>query len=120
MLDTDISLLDCLQTDRVVFLRSETKEAAISEIIHHLESLGVIGDPDQLYKAICKREELASTGIGFRLAIPHAQLEQGREFIIGIGIQKDQGIEWNAIDHQKVQVIFLIAGPPDRNQEYLH
>ena len=120
MLDTDISLLDCLYEDRVIFLSTDTKEGSIKEIILHLEELGAIGDSDRLYNAILKREELASTGIGFRFALPHAQLEQGTDFIIGIGIQKGEGIDWSAIDHQKVQVIFLIAGPPNQNQEYLH
>lgn len=119
MQESTKDLSSYLSTERVFFLDSETKEGAIQEIIDHLTVLGDIEHPKAFFEAICKREELASTGIGFRIAIPHAKLHEGKDFVVGIGVKLDDLIDWKAIDHQRVQIIFLIGGPPSQNQEYL-
>ena len=53
------------------------------------------------------------------VAIPHAKMRDLSEFFIAIGIQKNKGIEWNALDKAPVRLIFMIGGPDDKQSEYL-
>ncbi|MCF7806508.1 MAG: PTS sugar transporter subunit IIA [Simkaniaceae bacterium] len=81
---------------------------------------GKIHDPELFFDAILQREKIVSTGIGLGVAIPHAKLDIYSDFFIAVGILTKKGVDWNSIDHAPVRVVFLIGGPADRQNEYLH
>ncbi|MFN9912526.1 MAG: PTS sugar transporter subunit IIA, partial [Pirellulaceae bacterium] len=56
-------------------LGSATKEMVIAELVDALVNAGSIqaSDRDDIIKAIMKREELGSTGIGRGIAVPHTK-----------------------------------------------
>jgi PTS system nitrogen regulatory IIA component len=65
---------------------------------------------DQVAPLLLKREDLGSTGIGRGVAIPHARLpELHRPF--GLLAKLNQPIEFDAIDGQAVDVVFLLLLP---------
>ena len=65
---------------------------------------------DQVAPLLLKREDLGSTGIGRGVAIPHARLpELHRPF--GLLAKLKQPIEFDAIDGQAVDLVFLLLLP---------
>jgi PTS system nitrogen regulatory IIA component len=108
-----------LDVQLVALLDSSTREGAIDVLIDLCDQAGKLPNKAAFKKAITEREELISTGIGMGVAVPHAKLKGFTEFSIAIGIQQKKGLEWNAIDHAPVRLIFLVSGPDDRQSEYL-
>jgi PTS system nitrogen regulatory IIA component len=57
-----------------------------------------------------KRDELGSTGIGAGVSIPHARFRE-IEKPFGLLVRLKQPIEFDAIDGQPVDIVFLLALP---------
>ena len=65
---------------------------------------------DQIAPDLLKREELGSTGVGGGVAIPHARLpDLQRPF--GLLARLKQAIEFDAIDGQPVDIVFVLLLP---------
>ena len=112
-------IADYFDSRLISFLDEETRDEAIDALIDLLDGEGKLPDKQAFRKAIFHREGLVSTGIGMGVAIPHAKMRDLSEFFIAIGIQKNKGIEWNALDKAPVRLIFMIGGPDDKQSEYL-
>jgi PTS system fructose-specific IIA component/PTS system nitrogen regulatory IIA component len=101
-------------------LSAEDKEGVIREMIQSLEGAGKI-DTDQfesIVKAIMKREELGSTGIGRGVAVPHTKHPSVERLVGTVGVSKE-GVDFNSLDGEKVQLFFLLISPPDRPGDHL-
>lgn len=107
-----------MDPDLVFFLDSPTREAAIQALIDGLDAKGKLRNKELFTQAIFARESLVSTAIGMGIAIPHAKLTGYEEFFIAIGILS-KGVDWKALDHLPVRLIFLIGGPEHKQTEYL-
>ena len=96
-------------------LEAVTKGEAIKEIATQLTSINKGLDSNKFVADILERENLGSTGIGHSIAIPHARTDAVSGFVIGFG-KSTAGIEFNSIDGQKVNLIFVMgAGSGDLN-----
>jgi PTS system nitrogen regulatory IIA component len=69
--------------------------------------------------ALLKREELGSTGTGGGIAIPHARIP-GLNKPFGILVRLRQPIDFDAIDDQPVDLMFLLLLPAESNKEQLN
>src|SRR4051812_45393636 len=86
---------------------AQTKEGIITELVTSLKAAGKVAEADEanIVKAIMRREQLGSTGIGRGVAIPHAKHESvGR--LIGTVALAPQGIPFESLDDKPVNVIF--------------
>jgi nitrogen PTS system EIIA component len=110
---------DYLDTSLISFLEEDTRDEAIDALISLLDDEGRLADKQIFRDAIFYREGLVSTGIGMGIAIPHAKMKNISKFFVAIGIQKNKGIEWNALDKAPVRIVFMIGGPDDKQTEYL-
>jgi fructose-specific phosphotransferase system IIA component len=101
-------------------LGADDKEGAIREMIDSLLKAGKIsaGEVDGIVKAIMKREELGSTGIGRGVAVPHAK-HASVQRLVGTVAVSNEGIDFNSLDGEKVQLFFLLISPPDRPGDHL-
>jgi PTS system nitrogen regulatory IIA component len=66
--------------------------------------------PDAVSAEIEKRDELGSTGIGRGVSIPHARLREVKK-TFGIFARLKSPIEFDAIDGQPVDLVFLLLLP---------
>jgi PTS system nitrogen regulatory IIA component len=67
-------------------------------------------DAKVIAREILKRESLGSTGIGGGVAIPHAKIP-GLKSPFGVLVRLDRPIDFDAIDSEPVDVIFLLLQP---------
>lgn len=114
-----MNITDYLDEKLITFLNVDTREKALEQLIDLLDSQGKLPNKQAFHRAITYREDLVSTGIGMGIAIPHAKMESIQDFFIAVGIQRQKGIEWNALDKAPVRIIFMIGGPENRQTEYL-
>lgn len=71
-----------------------------------------------LFDQIMTREKLGSTGIGSGIAVPHCRLEGLSKPIAALAKLPD-GIDFQSIDGERVDVIVLLIVPADANDEHL-
>ena len=101
-------------------LGAEDKEGVIRELVGALIGAGQIqeAEQDSIVKAIMKREELGSTGIGRGVAVPHTKHPSVDRLIGTVGVSQS-GIDFQSLDGEKVQLFFLLVSPPDRPGDHL-
>ena len=93
-------------------LEAKTKNDVIEELVELASQSKLIKDKDQLLKDILTRENLVTTGVGYGVAFPHAKTKVARGIVIAFG-RSDEGIDFEAMDKQLVNLFFLIAAPED-------
>ena len=90
-----------------VGLESEDKEEAFAEMIELLVRAGRITDRARALQAILAREEMATTGIGNGLAVPHGKDSSIKTLTAALGVSRE-GIEYDATDGEPVRLVFLV------------
>jgi len=101
-------------------LNAEDKETVIQELVGSLVEANQIApeDKESICKAIMKREELGSTGIGRGVAVPHTKHPSVDRLVGTVGVSAD-GVDFDSLDGEKVQLFFLLISPPDRPGDHL-
>jgi len=101
-------------------LAAEDKEGVIREMVQTLLDAGKLKADEQesIIKAILKREELGSTGIGRGVAVPHTKHPSVSQ-LVGTVAVSHKGVDFNSLDGEKVQLLFLLISPPDRPGDHL-
>ena len=104
-------------TDVMIDVRGSNKRLLLQEFA--AKAAAGLGLPaDQVASYLLKREELGSTGIGKGVAIPHARLrELQRPF--GLLAKLRSPIEFDAIDSQAVDIVFVLLLPAAAETEAL-
>jgi len=105
--------------NQVIQLTSSEKQPALKELVAELQNLGLIENKDRYYAQIVHRESLENTGIGNRLAIPHARTDSVTQFISVIGIC-DESIDYQSLDNKPVKYIMLSLFPTTQSTQYLY
>ena len=75
-------------------------------------------DASGIFDSLISRERLGSTGVGYGIAIPHGRIKNCNK-ITGAFIQLNQGIDFDAIDNQPVDMLFALAVPEESTDEHL-
>ena len=112
----DFILQDAVQTE----IKATNKSGVIREMVQSLMNAGGVKKEEfeGIVKAITKREELGSTGIGRGIAVPHTK-HPSVERLIGCVAVSQEGIDFDALDCEKVHLFFLLVSPPERPGEHL-
>jgi nitrogen PTS system EIIA component len=111
-------LLDFLDPRAVLpALRVNGKKQALQELASQAARL--TGLPDgAIYEALLQRERLGSTGIGEGIAIPHGKLPSLTR-IFGLMARLDKPVDFEALDGQPVDVLFLLLAPEGAGADHL-
>ena len=109
----------CFEATRAT-LGSENKEAVIRELVEALITSGGLAsdESESILKAIMKREELGSTGIGRGIAVPHTKHPSVKKLVGAVGVS-ERGVEFESLDGEKVHLFFLLISQPDLPVEHL-
>jgi mannitol/fructose-specific phosphotransferase system IIA component (Ntr-type) len=101
-------------------LRATTREGVIAEMVESLRKAGALpaDKPEETVRAVLRREQAGSTGIGRGVAMPHAKHGNvGR--VIGTLAVSRQGVSFESIDGEPVHVFALLVSPPDQTGAHL-
>ena len=111
-------LLDFLDPQAVLpALRVSGKKQALQEMASQAARLTGLAD-SAIYEALLQRERLGSTGIGEGIAIPHGKLASLTR-IFGLVARLDKPVDFEALDGQPVDVLFLLLAPEGAGADHL-
>ncbi|WP_157014214.1 PTS IIA-like nitrogen regulatory protein PtsN [Mesorhizobium xinjiangense] len=83
------------------------------------KAAGITGIPErEIFDTILQRERLGSTGVGNGIAIPHGKLP-GVKNITGVFARLETPVEFEALDDQPVDLVFLLIAPEGAGADHL-
>ncbi len=71
-----------------------------------------------VFNSLLSRERLGGTGLGNGIALPHGRLKNGLTTIAAF-IKLKQGVDYDASDHQPVDLVFALVVPEHSTEEHL-
>lgn len=113
-----MTLTDLLTPDAVISpLRANSKKQALQELAQHAAVATGLQERD-IFEALLQRERLGSTGIGDGIAIPHGRLP-GIEKLAGLFARTEKPIDFDALDGQPVDILFVLVAPEGAGADHL-
>ena len=104
-------LSELLTADRVrVPLRSQTKDDLLRELVELATAGRDDAAVDAILESVRQREQVLSTGIGGGIAIPHGKTSHIEQLVMAAGVCA-RPVEFDALDGQPVELLFLLVGP---------
>jgi len=114
-----MQLSELLSPERVVCdLEVPSKKRALEQVSDLLSHTQTGVTTIDIYNSLLARERLGGTGVGHGIAIPHGRLQKTQQ-TLGAFIRLKQGIDFDAIDHQPVDLIFALIVPEEATHEHL-
>jgi mannitol/fructose-specific phosphotransferase system IIA component (Ntr-type) len=100
-------------------LAGTTKEEVFQELVENFVKAKCLdaGLSGPALRALIEREELASTGVGQHVAIPHVKLTGIAEPIFSLSLHP-AGVEWSSLDGQAVTILFTVIRPERPGTRY--
>jgi mannitol/fructose-specific phosphotransferase system IIA component (Ntr-type) len=117
-----MTLSDILTPDSIVpDLQAANRWDAIDELITRLVAAGRIKaeDREAVRTVVRRRENSMSTGIGYGIGIPHASTDLIPDVVGAFGRSR-VGIDFEALDNQRVTLVMLFLVPQGQFQKHLH
>jgi nitrogen PTS system EIIA component len=113
-----MALTDLVAPNAVVpALKVTSKKQAIHEL--SAKAARLTGQNERaVFETLLQRERLGSTGVGNGIAIPHGKLPK-LEKLFGLFARLDRGIDFEALDGQPVDLIFLLLAPETAGADHL-
>jgi len=71
-----------------------------------------------IFEILLQREKLGSTGVGNGIAIPHGKLPK-LDRLFGLFARLDRAIDFEALDGQAVDLVFLLLAPEGAGADHL-
>ena len=95
-----------------------SKKEAINKMVDLMCAGGNIKDKEEYKKVVFKREEESTTGIGEGIAIPHGKSDAVKSPGLAAMVVKN-GVEFDSLDGEPADLIFLIAAPDTEDNVHL-
>lgn len=103
-------------------LKTKDRNGVIAELVTALYKAGRLGKGkgicEEITKAVIKRENEASTGMGKGVAVPHVKHKAVKDVVATIG-QSSGGVDFSSLDKQPVYSVILIISPVDNPDKHL-
>ena len=96
----------------------QTKEETIKQMVALMEKGGNVTDVEKYKAGVFAREEEGTTGIGEGIAIPHAKTDAVNAPGLAAMVIP-AGVDYDALDGQPVDLVFLIAAPNTEDNVHL-
>lgn len=99
-------------------LKAGNKEQVINELIDTLRYDVDSDTIEEIRNSVFEREKIMSTGVGKGLAIPHCKTKAvARNYAAFARLESP--LDFNSIDNDPVQVIFLLVGPDSNHSQHI-
>ena len=98
-------------------LKAKTKKQALQELAQRAAKLTGI-DAREILDTLLQRERLGSTGVGRGIAIPHGRVPALHK-IVTVFARLDGAIDFEALDDEPVDLIFLLLAPEHAGADHL-
>lgn len=111
-------LADILAPEAIIpALKINSKKQLLQELSQRAASVTGLAERE-IFDVILQREKLGSTGVGNGIAIPHGKLKSINS-IVGIFARLDRPVDFDALDDQPVDLVFLLLAPENAGADHL-
>lgn len=101
----------------IASLKATSKKQALQELARRAAEL--TGEHERaIFDVLLERERLGTTGVGDGVAIPHGKLPNLKK-LTGLFARLERPIDFEAIDEQPVDLIFLLLAPGTAGADHL-
>jgi PTS system nitrogen regulatory IIA component len=98
-------------------LKAANKKQALQELARRAAELTGAHER-HIFDVLLERERLGTTGVGNGIAIPHGKLADVKA-MFGLFARLDHPVDFEAIDEQPVDLIFLLLAPEGAGADHL-
>ena len=113
-----MEMVDLLVPDAVVAnLKAGSKKQALQELSQQAATLTGLQER-VIFDVLLQREKLGTTGIGRGIAIPHGKMQELKK-LHGLFARLPKAIDFDAIDEQPVDLIFMLLAPVSAGADHL-
>lgn len=98
-------------------LNATSKKQAIQGLAREMADVSGL-DERQVFDVLMEREKLGTTGVGNGIAIPHGKLP-GLNQLYGLFARLEKPVDFNAIDDQPVDLVFVLLAPETAGADHL-
>ncbi len=110
--------VDFLPEKNIICLKSANKQDAIRELVDFAAESGGYDGMTAL-QAVMERESHLSTGLGNKVALPHARIPGLPQPQVVIGLCDTPVSDYECLDNQPVEIIILIVSDESDHNRYL-
>ena len=113
-----MEIAELLSPDAVLaHVKATTKKQVLQEMAHRAAILTKLPER-RIFDTLVEREKLGSTGMGQGIAIPHGRIA-GIEKMTGLFAQLDHPVDFDSMDDQPVDLVFLLLAPEGAGADHL-
>ena len=115
-----------LTTEKILLgVKATSKSQLLRDLSHYIvpiiaRDIGATEGATErnIFEILIERERLGTTGVGNGIAIPHGKMPKLKQ-LVGIFARLEQPIDFEAIDDQPVDLVFLLMAPEGAGADHL-
>lgn len=104
--------------ESVMSLSGRNKLEVMDQLITRAAELTKL-DRDVIFRLIWKREQMMTTGVGGKLALPHIRVNDILHPFVLVGVCENPISDYQGQDDQPVRVIVFTVAPDENQEAYL-
>jgi PTS system nitrogen regulatory IIA component len=113
-----MNISDLLAPEAVLAsLKAQTKKQLLQELAVRAHARTQLPEK-QIFETLFERERLGTTGVGAGIAIPHGRMA-GATGITGVFARLENPIDYEAVDGQPVDLVFMLLAPENAGADHL-
>ena len=113
-----MNISDLLAPEAVLAsLKAQTKKQLLQELAARAHVRTQLPEK-QIFETLNERERLGTTGVGTGIAIPHGRMSEAKT-ITGIFARLENPIDYEAVDSQPVDLVFMLLAPENAGADHL-
>ena len=113
-----MTITDLVAPEAIVpALKVSSKKQALQDLAARASAL--TGQNERaIFEVLLQREKLGTTAVGYGVAIPHGKLPKLTK-MFGLFARLDRAIDFEALDGQPVDLVFLLLAPEGAGADHL-
>jgi nitrogen PTS system EIIA component len=113
-----MTITDLVAPEAIVpALKVSSKKQALQELSARSSALTAQNER-AIFEVLLQREKLGTTAVGYGVAIPHGKLPKLTK-MFGLFARLDRPIDFEALDGQPVDLVFLLLAPEGAGADHL-
>ena len=112
-----MKIRDILPRNGIIQVAAIEKRGVLQALSRHAASM-LDMDPQAIFQALTKREELGSTGVGHGVAVPHARFK-AISHACGVYATLGSPVDFGAADDERVDLVFMVMLPDHLPEQQL-
>jgi PTS system nitrogen regulatory IIA component len=113
-----MNIADLLAPDAVLpAIKAQSKKQLLQELATRAHGLTRLSER-RIFETLVERERLGTTGVGAGIAIPHGRMTEAKT-ITGIFARLEHAIDYEAVDSQPVDLVFMLLAPENAGADHL-